>query len=111
MALFGSWRWCIGCNVLVEVNAAVRKLAEGSALLELGGLLSVLQRNMSATMSPRKKTTTKKALLPSYAAALSFSDNDIFEMQAVCNIIQKEVEKTAAAASMGIFSIRRNMRI
>lgn len=32
----------VGYHILVEINASVRKLAEGSSLLELGGFLSVL---------------------------------------------------------------------
>ena len=34
------WRMC---NVLVEINASVRKLSEGSSLLELSRFLCILQ--------------------------------------------------------------------
>lgn len=48
-----SWKYCaftarlkcwgkMGCDILVKVDSSVRELAEGSSLLELGGLLSVL---------------------------------------------------------------------
>jgi hypothetical protein len=33
----------VGLRVLVEIDAAVGKLAEGSLLLDLGGLLGVLE--------------------------------------------------------------------
>lgn len=39
LALESSWR---RCNVRIKVDAPVRKLAELSSLLDLGGLLGVL---------------------------------------------------------------------